>query len=98
MMRIDENTSIDDEEFNEEDSTFDTTEWVSKQFPDKMIKNKESLIEHVRQQFFCADPTKYEKVLRQLRVSKNSKVVRAYTIGMYTFDRCFGKQIRAIAE
>lgn len=85
-MRIDENTSIDDEEFDEEESIFDTTEWVSKEFPEKVIKNKESLIEHVRQQFFCADPIKYEKVLRQLRVSKNSKVVRAYTIGMYTND------------
>lgn len=85
-MRIDENTSIDDEEFDEEDSTFDTTEWVSKEFPEKVIKNKESLIEHVRQQFFCADPTKYEKVLRQIRVSKNPKVVKAYTTGMYTND------------
>lgn len=76
----------DRETDEEEDSTFDTTEWVSKEFPEKVVKNKESLIEHVRQQFFCADPIKYEKVLRQLRVSKNSKVVRAYTIGMYTND------------
>lgn len=85
-MRIDENTPIDDEEVDEEESTFNGTEWVSKDFPDKMVKNKESLIEHVRQQFFCADPTKYEKVLRQIRVSKNPKVVRAYISGMYTND------------
>lgn len=84
-IRIDDDRETDDI-FEEEESTFNASEWVSKEFPDRTIKNRESLIEHVRQQFFCADPIKYEKVLRQIRVSKNPKVVKAYTIGMYTND------------
>jgi len=86
-IKIGEDRETDDEEFDgEEESTFDATELISREFPDKAIKSRESLIEHVRQEFFCADPIKYEQVLRQIRVSKNPKVVRAYTIGMYTND------------
>ena len=46
--------------------------------------NKESLIHHVREQFFCADPVKYMPVLRQIRVSKSARMMRSYVIGMYT--------------
>ena len=42
------------------------------------------LIRHVQEQFFCADPVTYKKVLRQIRVSKNSKTDRSYAMGMYT--------------
>lgn len=48
------------------------------------MRNKESLIQHVREQFFCADPVKYMPVLRQIRVSKPTGMVRSYVIGMYT--------------
>lgn len=42
------------------------------------------MIQHVREQFFCADPVKYMPVLRQIRVSKSTRMMRSYVIGMYT--------------
>jgi hypothetical protein len=42
------------------------------------------LVKHVQEQFYLADTVKYEKVLRQIRTSKNSKVDNAYAQGMYT--------------
>ncbi len=69
---------------NAENSVFVSEDWISKEFPERRIKNRARLVEHVRQQFFCADPVKYQKVLRQIRTSKNLKIVREYIIGMYT--------------
>lgn len=63
---------------------FTPEDWISKDFPERRMKNHDSLTEHVRQQFFCADPVKYQQVLRQIRTSKNPKTVREYAIGMYT--------------
>ncbi|WP_058953238.1 sacsin N-terminal ATP-binding-like domain-containing protein [Clostridium tyrobutyricum] len=71
---------------NEEDGVFDQNTWISTDFPNRKVRNLDNLIEHIRQQFFCADPVTYKKVLRQIRVSKNPKTVRAYAIGMYTND------------
>ena len=65
---------------------FKPDEYISLEFPVSRVRNIESLIEHVRQQFFCADPVKYQKVLRQIRTSKSLKAVRAYAKGMYTND------------
>lgn len=76
----------DDLSENEEDGVFDQNAWISTDFPTRKVRNLDSLVEHVRQQFFCADPVTYKKVLRQIRVSKNHKAVRAYAIGMYTND------------
>ncbi|MBV4429681.1 hypothetical protein, partial [Clostridium tyrobutyricum] len=80
-----------DDEFDElpgdeNDSVFDPNSCISTDFPTRKVKNFDSLVEHVRQQFFCADPVTYKKILRQIRVSKNPKTVRAYVIGMYTND------------
>ena len=77
-----ENELIEDEK----DGVFNPNAWVSTDFPNRKIRNMDSLIEHVRQQFFCADPVTYKKILRQIRVSKDSKAVRAYAMGMYTND------------
>lgn len=66
-----------------ENETFDVDSWQSEEFPQRRVRNYDSLIEHVRQEFFCADPVKYQKVLRQIRTSKSSKTVRAYSLGMY---------------
>lgn len=63
---------------------FTPEDWISKDFPERRMKNHDSLTEHVRQQFFCADPVKYQQVLRHIRTSKNPKTVREYAIGMYT--------------
>ena len=62
---------------------FDPNAWHSEEFPQRRIRNLDSLIEHVRQEFFCADPVRYQRVLRQIRTSKSPKTTRAYTIGMY---------------
>ncbi|WP_333860121.1 sacsin N-terminal ATP-binding-like domain-containing protein [Clostridium sp.] len=71
---------------DEEEGVFDPNSLISTDFPTREVRNLDNLIEHVRQQFFCADPITYKKVLRQIRVSKNPKTVRAYAIGMYTND------------
>ena len=81
--------SQDEEEVftrDEENGVFDGDSWVSDAFPISRVRNMESLIEHVRQQFFCADPVKYQKVLRQIRTSKSARTVRAYVTGMYVND------------
>lgn len=74
------------EDANEEDeeAVFQPDSWISSEFPIHKVHNKESLIQHVREQFFCADPVKYLPVLRQIRVSKPAGMVRSYVIGMYT--------------
>ncbi len=76
---------INDEE-NEKDDTFRADTYVSEAFPVSRVRNIDSLIEHVRQQFFCADPVTYHKVLRQIRTSKSKKADRAYVTGMYLND------------
>ena len=73
----------------EKEDTFDSSDqfeygtWQSEGFPKRRIRNIERLIEHVRQEFFCADPVRYQKVLRQIRTSKSPKSIRAYALGMY---------------
>lgn len=64
-------------------ATFNPNTWISNEFPSHKVRNKESLIQHVREQFFCADPVKYQPVLRQIRVSKSQRLVRSYALGMY---------------
>lgn len=73
-------------EDDEVEDIFDSDSWISDTFPISKVRNMESLIEHVKQQFFCADPVKYQKVLRQIRTSKSARSVRAYVIGMYVND------------
>lgn len=70
----------------EKDDIFCADTYVSEAFPVSKVRNIESLIEHVRQQFFCADPVTYHKVLRQIRTSKSKKADRAYVTGMYLND------------
>lgn len=54
-----------------------------KVFPVKKIQNIERLKEHVREQFFFADPVKYENVLSQIRTGK-SRAEQSYAMEMYT--------------
>lgn len=79
-----EDDTNNDEE--EKDDIFSADTYVSEAFPVSRVRNIESLIEHVRQQFFCADPVTYHKVLRQIRTSKSKKADRAYVTGMYLND------------
>ena len=67
-----------------EETVFQPDNWISSEFPIHRVRNKESLMQHVREQFFCADPVKYMPVLRQIRVSKSARMMRSYVIGMYT--------------
>lgn len=69
---------------DDENDVFDPNEVLSADFPVRKVKNMDSLQSYVRQQFFCADPIRYKQVLRQIRVSKNSKMVREYVSAMYT--------------
>ena len=71
-----------DSEIQEE--FFDAGSWRDETFPIRRVINLEYLVRHVQEQFFCADPVKYEKVWRQIRISKDAKTDRSYTIGMYT--------------
>lgn len=77
-----QDTNIDDEE-DDADEVFDPNAWMATEFPQHRVRDRESLILHVRQQFFFADPVKYEKVMRQIRTSKSTQADRAYTTGMY---------------
>ena len=78
------NVSEKEEEIDEEEQTFNIGNWISTEFPVHKVRNMESLIHHVREQFFFADPIKYEPVLRKIRTSKPRKLVNAYVHGMYT--------------
>lgn len=71
-------------EDNDSSAFFNPNEWQDNDFPVNRIGNIEYLIRHVQEQFYCADPITYQKVWRQIRVSKNSKADRSYAIGMYT--------------
>ena len=62
---------------------FEYDSYQSEEFPKRRVRNMDRLIEHVRQEFFCADPVRYQKVLRQIRTSKSPKTIRAYALGMY---------------
>lgn len=87
-LKLAEDTGDAEESFTEEDpdGVFNPDEWVSEAFPISKVRNMDSLIEHVRQQFFCADPVTYRKVLRQIRTSKSPRSVKAYVTGMYVND------------
>lgn len=74
---------VQDPDEEDESAKFDPNAWQSEEFPQRRVKNLDSLIEHVRQEFFCADPVRYQKVLRQIRTSRSPKTIRAYSLGMY---------------
>lgn len=84
---VEEEVENFEEEQNLQDSeVFDSESFISNAFPVSKVRNMDSLIEHVRQQFFCADPVTYHKVLRQIRTSKSKRADRAYVTGMYLND------------
>ena len=66
-----------------QENFFNPDEYISEEFPTRSVRNMDMLVRHVREEFFCADPIKYEKVYRQIRTSKNSRNIREYALGMY---------------
>ncbi|WP_022757461.1 sacsin N-terminal ATP-binding-like domain-containing protein [Butyrivibrio fibrisolvens] len=82
-LQVSEAINDDDWEDDEED-VFDPNTWRDEEFPVNRVNNIDYLIRHVQEQFYCADPITYKSVLRQIRVSKNTKADRSYAIGMYT--------------
>ena len=81
------NASAVDDDWGEDDSEgeyFNPNIWEDDDFPVNRVSNIDYLVRHVQEQFYCADPTTYQKVWRQIRVSKNAKADRTYAIGMYT--------------
>lgn len=83
-MHVGEIEYNDEVALTAEEEVFNPDEWISSEFPIHKVRNIESLLQHVREQFFCADPVKYQPILRQIRVSKSPKIVRSYALGMYT--------------
>ena len=84
---VEEDVENYEKEQNLQDSeVFDSESFISNAFPVSKVRNMDSLIEHVRQQFFCADPVTYHKLLRQIRTSKSKRADRAYVTGMYLND------------
>ena len=79
-------TSPGEDDWGEDESSeyFNPSEITDDEFPIRKVNNIDYLNRHVQEQFFCADPVTYKKVLRQIRVSKNEKTDRSYAIGMYT--------------
>lgn len=69
----------------EEEKVFSSSE-VIRDFPSKAVKDVERLRKHIKEQFFCADPIRYERLLREIRTSKDAELVRKYVSGMYTND------------
>ena len=63
---------------------FNPNDWLSDEFPKRSVRNMDYLVRHVREQFFCADPVKYQQVYRQIRTSKSVRSDREYSLGMYT--------------
>lgn len=85
-LQVSDGTQTDDD-WNDEDSEgefFNPNAWQDDEFPVNRVNNIDYLVRHVQEQFYCADPTTYRKVWRQIRVSKNVKADRSYAIGMYT--------------
>ncbi len=76
-------TFSENEDANASSDVFNPNVWISDEFPVHRVRDFGNLKTHVRQQFFFADPVTYVKVMRQIRSSKDSKSVRAYTVGMY---------------
>ncbi len=70
--------------YENDDVYFDVDSYNDVDFPVRKVTNKEYLKQHILEQFYCADPVRYEKVIRKTRVSKRHKVDRAYATGMYT--------------
>lgn len=71
-------------EHGEENEVFDPNAWRSDEFPQHRVRNLKSLLAHVQQQFFSADPIKYEKVLRQIRTSQHKSANEEYVKEMYS--------------
>lgn len=69
----------------ENEKVFNSTEIIS-DFPNKAVKDIDRLRKHIKEQFFCADPIQYERLLREIRTSKDAELVRKYVSGMYTND------------
>lgn len=83
-LQVTEAKQQDDWDDDDEETYFDPNAWQDEEFPVNKVNNMDYLIRHVQEQFFCADPVTYKKVLRQIRVSKNNKTDRSYAMGMYT--------------
>ena len=77
-------TADDDWDEFENNDVFNPDEYTDDEFPIRRVVNMDYLIRHVQEQFYLADTVKYEKVLMQIRTSKNTKVDKAYAQGMYT--------------
>ena len=85
-LRISDGSEEDDDWETEdtENNVFNPNAWQDDDFPVNRVSNIDYLVRHVQEQFYCADPTTYQKVWRRIRVSKNAKADRTYAIGMYT--------------
>lgn len=83
-LKVIETSSSDYRNYEDEGGFFNPYEWVDGEFPKKEVTDFSRLNKHVLEQFYYAVPVEYDKVVRQIRVSKDVEADRAYAIGMYT--------------
>lgn len=55
-------------------------------FPSIPVKNWDMLMRHAREALYFAEPTRYEKVCRSVRVTKPIEEILAYLRGMYQIE------------
>lgn len=67
----------------QDEEAFDPSDIHLEEFPERRVHDMERLKRYVQQEFFCADPVRYEKVLRQIRTSKPTERARSYVDQMY---------------
>ncbi len=72
-----------DEQAASETDVFDPSSFLSDEFPQRRVRDFDVLAEHVRREFYFADTTTYETVLRTIRTSRSPKENRAYSNSMY---------------
>lgn len=83
-FRIPDVSSSDYQNYGDDDEYFDPNARKYEEFPKRNVTDFSRLNKHVLEQFYYAVPIKYDKVVRQIRVSKDVEADRAYAINMYT--------------
>lgn len=63
------------------------------EFPQIPIRNLDRLQQHVREEFACTSPVRYERILRSIRTSKGNIDPRSYLESLYEEDGKYGCQL-----
>lgn len=72
-------------------TVFNPDDFDMSEFPVRYVVNKERLERYVENQFYAADPIRYEEIVVRQRRTGNQQIYKSYVKGMYTNQ--FGKVI-----